>query len=68
MDMFICLTIIMGVVDSDLQYLKVGLIVHSRWLTLGCRIFRHNISENKPSYKPENVSKVLSSSLVFMLV
>ena len=28
----ICSAIIMGVVDSDLQYLKVGPIVHSRWL------------------------------------
>ena len=26
----ICSTIIMGLVDSDLQYLKVGPIVHSR--------------------------------------
>ena len=64
----ICSAIIMGVVDSDLQYVKVGLIVHSLWLTLGGRIFRHYISENEPFYKPENVSKVLSSSLLFKLI
>ena len=27
-------------VDDDLAYLEVGPIVHSRWLTLGCRILR----------------------------
>ena len=45
----ICSAIIMGVVDSDLQYLKVGPIVHSRWLTLGCRILRYYVSVDEPS-------------------
>ena len=41
--------VIERVVDSDLQYLKVGPIVHSRWLTLGCRILRYYISVDEPS-------------------
>ena len=27
-------------VDDDLAYVEVGPIVHSRWLTLGCRVLR----------------------------
>ena len=34
----ICWALIHGNVDDDLAYLEVGPIVHSRWLTLGCRI------------------------------
>ena len=37
--------IIGEVVDNDLQYLKVGPIVHSRWLILGCRILRYSVDE-----------------------
>ena len=36
----ICLALIYGKVDDDLAYVEVGHIVHSRWLTLGCRILR----------------------------
>ena len=45
----ICSAVIGGVIDSDLQYLKVGPIVHSRWLTLGCRILRYYVSVDEPS-------------------
>ena len=31
-------------VDDDLAYVEVGSIVHSRWLTLGCRILRQYVS------------------------
>ena len=47
----------MGVVDSDLQYLKVGPIVHSRWLTLGCRILRYYVSVDEPSSNLETLTK-----------
>ena len=47
----------MGVVDSDLQYLKVGPIVHSRWLTLGCRILRYYVSVDDPSTNLETLAK-----------
>ena len=30
-----------GIVDTDLKYLEVGGLCHSRWLTLGCRILRY---------------------------
>ena len=53
----ICSAIIMGVVDSDLQYLKVGPIVHSRWLTLGCRILRYYVSVDEPSSNLETLTK-----------
>ena len=53
----ICSAIIMGVVDSDLQYLKVGPIVHSRWLTLGCRILRYYVSMDEPSSNLETLTK-----------
>ena len=47
----------MGVVDSDLQYLKVGSIVHSRWLTLGCPILRYYVSVDEPSSNLETLTK-----------
>ena len=53
----ICSAIIMEVVDSDLQYLKVGPIVHSRWLTLGCRILRYYVSVDEPSSNLETLTK-----------
>ena len=53
----ICSAIIMGVVDSDLQYLKVGPIVHSRWLTLGCRILRYYVSVDEFSSNLETLTK-----------
>ena len=45
----ICFAIIGGVVESDLQNLKVGPIVHSQWITLACRTFRYYISVHEPS-------------------
>ena len=38
-----------GIVDTDLKYLEVGGLCHSRWLTLGCRILRYYVSKSKPS-------------------
>ena len=43
--------------DCDLQYLKVGSIVHSRWLTLGCRILRYYVSVDDPSTNLETLAK-----------
>ena len=51
-----CSAVIEVVVDSDLQYLKVGPIVHSRWLTLGCRILRYYIFMDEPSSNLENLA------------
>ena len=40
-----------GVVDDDLRLLEVGPGVHSRWLTLACRILRFYVSLRRPSEK-----------------
>ena len=37
-----------GVVEDDLPYLEVGPIVHSRWLTLECKILRYYVSLDEP--------------------
>ena len=53
----ICSAIIEGVVDSDLQYLKAGSTVYSRWLTLGCHILRYYILVDEPSLNFEILKK-----------
>ena len=40
----ICTAVMTGLVENDLQYLEIAPIVHSRWLTLGCRILRLYVS------------------------
>ena len=45
----ICMAVIVGSVDEDLQFLEVGPIVHSQWLTLACRILRLYVSKETPS-------------------
>ena len=42
-------SIIHGALDSDLQLLEVGPLCHSRWLTLGCRILRYYVFQDKPN-------------------
>ena len=37
---YVCWALIHEKVDGDLDYLEVGPIVHSRWLTLGYGILR----------------------------
>ena len=43
------MAVIVGSVDEDLQFLEVGPIVHSRWLTLACRILRLYVSKETPA-------------------
>ena len=38
-----------GYLDPDLQKLQISPIVHSRWLTLACRILRFYTSTKQPS-------------------
>ena len=47
----ICLAVMSGYLDPDLQKLQIGpiVIVHSRWLTLACRILRFYTSTKQPS-------------------
>ena len=56
----ICLAIITGNCDDDLQYLEVGSVVHSRWLTLGCRILRYYVSLDEP---PQNLEILVNFCL-----
>ena len=44
-----CWSIIHGAVDPDLQLLEVGPLCHSRWMTLGCRILRLYVYQDKPN-------------------
>jgi len=45
----ICLAVMPGYLDPDLQKLQISPIVHSRWLTLACRILRFYTSTKQPS-------------------
>ena len=45
----IAMAIINGSLTDDLRLLEVGPVVHSRWLTLACRILRFYVSQNKPT-------------------
>ena len=56
----ICLAIITGNCDDDLQYLEVGPVVHSRWLTSGCRILRYYVSLDEP---PQNLEILVNFCL-----
>ena len=45
----ICLAVMSGYLNPDLQKLQIDPIVHSRWLTLACRILRFYTSTKQPS-------------------
>jgi len=45
----ICLAVMSGYLDPDLQKLQISPIVHSRWLTLACCILRFYTSTKQPS-------------------
>ena len=47
--LLMCQGVMKGIVDTDLKYLEVGGLCHSRWLTLGCHILRYYVSKSKPS-------------------
>ena len=45
----ICSAVMLGSVDANLEFLEVGRLNHSRWLTLGCRILRFYVAQEKPT-------------------
>ena len=45
----ICMAVMVGHVPQDIELLEVGELFHSRWITLGCRILRFYVSQEKPS-------------------
>ena len=53
----ICMAVIVGSVDEDLQFLEVWPIVHSRWLTLACRILRLYVSKETPSANLQAIAR-----------
>ena len=44
-----CTAVMVGDLRRDIELLEVGELFHSRWLTLGCRVVRFYISQEKPS-------------------
>ena len=44
-----CIAVMVGDLPRDIELLEVGELFHSRWLTLGCRVVRFYISQEKPS-------------------
>ena len=55
----ICSAIMLGSVDANLEFLKVGGLNHSRWLTLGYRILRLYVAQEKPTSNLSTLAKVL---------
>ena len=49
-----CMAVILGSVESNLQFLEVGL-VYSRWLTLASRLLRYYVSLEKTSANKSNI-------------
>ena len=43
----ICSAVMLGSADADLEFLEVGRLNHSRWLTLGCRILQFYVAHEK---------------------
>ena len=43
----ICCAVMLGSFDANLEFLEVGGLNHSRWLTLGCRILRFHVAQEK---------------------
>ena len=50
----------LGSVDANLEFLKVGELNHSRWLTLGCRILRFYVAQEKPTSNLSTLAEFLT--------
>ena len=55
----ICSAVILGSVDANLEFLEVGGLNHSRWLTLGCRILRFYVAQEKPTSNLSTLAEFL---------
>ena len=53
----ICMAVMVGSVDEDFHFLKVGPIVHSQWLILACRILQLYVSKHIPSANLQAITK-----------
>ena len=50
----------LGSVDANLEFLEVGGLNYSRWLTLGCRILRFYVAQEKPISNLNTLAEFLS--------
>ena len=55
----ICSAIMLGSVDANLEFLEVGGLGHSCWLTLGCRILRFYVAQEKPTSNLSTLAEFL---------
>ena len=53
----ICRAITKGYVEADLALLEIGPVVHSRWLTIACRILRLYVSKVHPTNTLETLAR-----------
>ena len=51
--------VMLGSVDANLEFFEVGVLNHSRWLTLGCRILRFYVAHEKPTSYLSTLAKFL---------
>ena len=49
----------LGSVDANLEFLEVGGLNHSPWSTLGCRILRFYVAQEKPTYNLSTLAEFL---------
>ena len=55
----ICSAIMFGTVDATLEFLEVGGLNQSRWLTLECCILRFYVAQEKPTSNLSTLEKFL---------
>ena len=55
----ICSAVMLGSIDANLEFLEVGGLNHSRWSTLGCRILRFYVAQEKPTSNLSTLSEFL---------
>ena len=55
----ICFAIMLGSVDANLEFLEVGGLNHSCWLTLGCRILQFYVAQEKPTSNLSTLAEFL---------
>ena len=55
----ICSAVMLGSVDANLQFLEVGGLNHSGWLTLGYRILRFHVAQEKPTSNLCTLAEIL---------
>ena len=51
--------VMLGSVDANLKFLEVRGLNHSHWLTLGCRILRFYVAQEKPTSNLSTLAKFL---------